>query len=247
MWWDIERHWRQEFENWHSHEHFPERMSIPGFLRGSRWISAQGNEGFFVLYELERYETLVSPAYLERLNSPTPWSTRLMPQHRNMVRSQCRVVDSVGGMLGRYVLTLRLTPVVGAESSLQAYLADHARTVAQEPGISGAHLLVTQTPDIPATTEQRIRGGRDREAAWIYLVTGYEIGAMVNCHAELLGAETWLQQTDPHATWSDTYTLSHTLESPSLSVTVSAQECLTAGTIANRPDATHRQPGRETG
>jgi hypothetical protein len=38
MWWNMAaEHW-EEFEHWHSHEHFPERMGIPGFLRGSRWV-----------------------------------------------------------------------------------------------------------------------------------------------------------------------------------------------------------------
>ena len=58
MWWDIAPAHRAEFEDWHSHEHFPERMSVPGFLRGSRWASAEGGDGFFVMYELEAYETL---------------------------------------------------------------------------------------------------------------------------------------------------------------------------------------------
>jgi len=35
MWWNIAPEHREEFEHWHSHEHFPERMGIPGFLRGS--------------------------------------------------------------------------------------------------------------------------------------------------------------------------------------------------------------------
>jgi hypothetical protein len=62
MWWDIAPAQRIEFEDWHSHEHFPERLSLPGFLRGSRWSSA--NEGVFVMYELETYDTLTSPCYL---------------------------------------------------------------------------------------------------------------------------------------------------------------------------------------
>ena len=87
MWWDMAPAMRTEFEDWHSHEHFPERMGIPGFLRGSRWASAAGGEGFFVMYELDAYETLTSPHYLTRLNNPTPWSTKMMPHHRNMLRS----------------------------------------------------------------------------------------------------------------------------------------------------------------
>ena len=52
MWWNIPPDQRSEFGDWHSHEHFPERMSIPGFKRGSRWASTLDAEGFFVLYEL---------------------------------------------------------------------------------------------------------------------------------------------------------------------------------------------------
>ena len=99
MWWSIRPEKRSEFSDWHSHEHFPERMSIPGFRRGSRWTSTLDGEGFFVLYELETYETLTSKGYLDRLNAPTPWSTKMMPHHLNMVRSQCRVGASFGGGL----------------------------------------------------------------------------------------------------------------------------------------------------
>jgi hypothetical protein len=31
-----------EHDHWHTHEHLPERLSIPGFLRGTRWVSLQG-------------------------------------------------------------------------------------------------------------------------------------------------------------------------------------------------------------
>lgn len=52
MWWDIHPAIRAEFEDWHTHEHFPERLALPGFLRGSRWADADGGAGFFVLYEV---------------------------------------------------------------------------------------------------------------------------------------------------------------------------------------------------
>ena len=102
MWWNIHPERRSEFGDWHSHEHFPERMSIPGFRRGSRWTSTLDAEGFFVLYELDHYETLTSKAYLDRLNAPTPWSTKMMPHHLNMIRSQCRIAASFRGW-GRHI------------------------------------------------------------------------------------------------------------------------------------------------
>ena len=213
MWWDISSTWRAEFEDWHSHEHFPERMRVPGFLRGSRWVSARGGEGFFVMYELDAYETLSSPAYLDRLNRPTPWSTRLMPQHRNMIRSQCRVLESAGGGLARYALTIRLSPLQGSEDNLRAFLKAHAASISMQPGISGGHLLMTQTPPIAATTEQQIRGGMDPAADWIYLINGYEINAVAACDGEVLNASEVRRHAGEVATWSDIYCLSHTFES----------------------------------
>ena len=120
MWWDMAPEMKAGFEDWHSHEHFPERLGIPGFLRASRWSSASGGEGFFVMYELEAYETLSSPQYLARLNAPTPWSTRLMPHHRNMVRSQCRVLETRGGLAGQ-ALTLRLSPAAGRDDDVRKF------------------------------------------------------------------------------------------------------------------------------
>ena len=39
---DIEAPAIAEHDEWHTHEHLPERLSIPGFLRGTRWIAVRG-------------------------------------------------------------------------------------------------------------------------------------------------------------------------------------------------------------
>src|SRR5262245_63063317 len=96
MWWDVPPEARAEWEDWHSHEHMPERLGIPGFLRGTRWAALSGRPRFFVMYELERFEIAMSQPYLARLNRPTPWSTKMMPHHLNMTRSLCRVRADAG-------------------------------------------------------------------------------------------------------------------------------------------------------
>jgi hypothetical protein len=174
MWWNVRPEQRTEFGDWHSHEHFPERMGIPGFRRGSRWGSTLDGQGFFVLYELEAYATLTSKAYLDRLNSPTPWSTKMMPHHLDMVRSQCRVAASFGGGIATALATIRLSPQAGAGERLKAALTELLRDYPNKPGLTGAHLLVTDTPRTASpTTEQRIRGA-DASADWIVLLSGYE-------------------------------------------------------------------------
>jgi len=174
MWWNVAPEQRSEFGDWHSHEHFPERMSIPGFRRGSRWTSTRDADGFFVLYELEQYETLTSKGYLDRLNAPTPWSTKMMPHHRNMVRSQCRVAASFGGGVAASLATVSLSPADGKEAELKTLLIAALRELALKPGLTGAHLLITDTPKMSRpTTEQQIRGS-DAVADWIVLLSGYD-------------------------------------------------------------------------
>jgi hypothetical protein len=72
MFWDMEPAMRAEFEDWHSHEHFPERLGVPGFRRASRWMSATGDDAVFVLYEVATHDVLGSAAYAAHLNAPTP-------------------------------------------------------------------------------------------------------------------------------------------------------------------------------
>lgn len=188
MWWDIARPVRTEFEHWHAHEHFPERLAIPGFLRASRWRSADGGDGMFVLYELADHAVLGSPAYLARLNAPTPWSTRLMPHHRNMVRSQCHVLESRGGVTACCALTVRLAPAAGRDADLQLALRRLSESAPLRPGIAGLHLLRHEVPPIAATAEQHLRGLADGAAAWVLVASGYDRAALAELAAGELGA-----------------------------------------------------------
>ena len=161
IWCDVAPEIREEFDHWHAHEHMPERLSIPGFRRGSRWVSADGGS-YFICYELESADTLTSAAYLERLNNPTPWSRKMMPHHRNMVRGLCRVEASSGTALGQVLLTVR---------SWNATTLDLTALAARK-GIVAGHLLRAIAQSAPQTAEQKLRGG-DASPDVVALVTGY--------------------------------------------------------------------------
>lgn len=164
MWWDIAPEMKAEFEDWHSHEHMPERLAIPGFLRGSRWVS---NTSYFVLYEVDSPVTLTGAAYRERLNNPTPWSRKMMPHHRNMVRSLCEVRASFGRGLAQALATVRAEVAADALSALPG-----------RKGLTAAHLLESRPmTGMAQTVEQQIRGG-DSEAEWIALIGGYDTDAV---------------------------------------------------------------------
>ena len=187
IWCDVDLKIKDEFDDWHAHEHMPERLAIPGFLRGSRWVSVDGRNSYFVLYELAALEVLTDGPYLERLNDPTPWSTKMMPHHRNMVRSLCRVQSSFGVGLGETMLTFRLSPLAGSGETLGHWLgADLLPKLPARRGLVAAHLLHDAGAAQGApTTEQKIRGG-DQAADWVVLVSGYSMDAVARFAADEL-------------------------------------------------------------
>jgi len=174
MWHDIAAEGETEYNDWHTREHMPERAAIPGFLRGTRWVAESGEPSYFVCYEAEDLKTLTTGAYVERLNHPTAWSLKMMPYHRNMVRSLCRVHASAGLGLGGVAATIRFSP---SRASMPA--------LPERKGITGAHLLESlPASGMPQTAEQRIRGG-DARADWVLLVSGYHVDAVRPTAADL--------------------------------------------------------------
>lgn len=177
MWWGFDPALQAEVEDWHSHEHFPERLGIPGFLRGSRWIDLGGAPHYYIMYEAARLSTITSGPYLERLNNPTPWSRRMMQHHLGMVRSLCRVRASFGGGLGHAMATVRFSPKRGGPAT--RWLTEELLPgMPKRKGITGAHLLQSApAPAGPRTAEQELRGG-DQQADWILLLNGYDDDAV---------------------------------------------------------------------
>ena len=53
IWHDLLPEAKDDFYEWHNREHMPERVGIPGFRRGRRYIAISGAPEFFNLYEAE--------------------------------------------------------------------------------------------------------------------------------------------------------------------------------------------------
>jgi len=174
----------EEHDRWHTHEHLPERLSIPGFRRGTRWIATNGGPRYMVLYEVESLETLASAPYLTRLNNPTPWTTRMMPHYRGMTRGLCAVLGSFGYGQGVSAALIRFTPEESRAALLHRWLLEEALpAVPHMPGLGSAHLL--QGVQVAAmTNEQRIRGA-DRRVDSALIVTGYDDRAVAECAMKL--------------------------------------------------------------
>jgi len=188
-----------EHDDWHTHEHLPERLSIPGFLRGSRWTALHGQPRYFVMYEVEDVGTLVSDAYLRRLNNPTPWTSKMMPSYRGMTRGLCAVVASYGVGMGHFSLLIRFEPKAHAKVSLDHWLRkDVLPRLPTQPGLGGAHLLqAAASPQM--TSEQRIRGA-DASIGSAVLVTGYSRSSLEALTEATLGVTQFEEHGAQHVT-----------------------------------------------
>lgn len=177
-----------EHDDWHTHEHLPERLSITGFLRGTRWVALGGGPRYLVLYEVAALDVLTSPAYLERLNSPTAWTSKLMLHYRGMKRGFCSVTGSFGLGLGHVALLIQFRPSAQAAGTLRNWLlAEALPLLPMTPGIGSAHLLEGAVT-APMTNEQRLRGA-DNAVDWAIVVTGYRQEAIeALAHTTLRGA-----------------------------------------------------------
>jgi len=182
-----------EHDEWHTHEHLPERLSIPGFIRGTRWVASHGQPRYLVMYEVEQLATLTSNAYLERLNNPSPWTSKMMSYYRGMTRGFCSVVGSFGYGMGHASLLMRLKPATEAGASLRKWLLeDILPKLPSRPGIGSVHLFEgALTPQM--TNEQRIRGA-DAGVDWALLITGYSQDAL----ASLMQADLGNAQLETH-------------------------------------------------
>ena len=174
IWQDVRPEARADFFAWHNQEHIPERVSIPGFLRGRRYGALEGAPEFFTLYETAGPAVHTGADYLARLNSPSDWTKRMAPMMVNNVRSLCRIQWSRGVVAGGLMATIRFDADAVARARLLALLAgDRLPALLARPGILGAHLCLADAVASSVRTEEK----KSRPAAalvpgWVVLVEG---------------------------------------------------------------------------
>lgn len=180
IWNDIEEAGREEFYAWHLHEHIPERVGIPGFLRGRRYRGADKatQPEFFTLYETLTFQVIQGTDYLARLNEPTNWTRAATSHFRATTRSLTRVVSSHGVGSGGALLTVRFDIPESDVKDAVPRLTSALEAVVRLPRISGAHLLSSDAGSSGQSTAES-KGRKDllTPARWILLLEGCDIGA----------------------------------------------------------------------
>jgi len=173
IWSDIDPAAETDYLHWMTREHARERLGIPGFL-SMRMFRALGRveRRFFILYELANASVVDSAEYLARLNHPSAWSRRMMPQLRNFVRGGGRVAAAFGSGRGGLVSASRLDAgAVPANAEIAAAIAAHDR-------ISSVRVLVTDDGRTAVQTLEKGMRTEDRSFEGLLLVEGLEDAAI---------------------------------------------------------------------
>jgi hypothetical protein len=174
---DVAAEALDEHDEWHTHEHMPERLAIPGFVRGTRWTRPAAAPRYCVVYEVTNLAVLDGAAYRQRLDHPTPWTSAMMARYAGMRRTLCRVTARAGVGLGAACLVVTFAPADGGADALRQYLL--SSVVPHIPcrrGLASCALLESALA-AQMTREQAIRG-QDRAVHAALWVTGYDEDAL---------------------------------------------------------------------
>ncbi|HWV55479.1 hypothetical protein [Pseudorhodoplanes sp.] len=166
---DIEASVEQEYLEWLTREHTIERVSIDGFMSARIFRSQQSGFGrYFILYELADSSVVDSPAYLERLNNPTPWTIRMMPHLGNFVRGGGAITAAIGAGYGA-----SMVPIL-SEAGSNIDDRDTLKAFVKAAGIVAARIMETDSDrSSVATSEKGLRSG-DRSFGALLIIEGLD-------------------------------------------------------------------------
>jgi hypothetical protein len=192
-----------DYNAWHSLEHLPERLRVPGFRRGRRCQAVAGTDprlAYFMAYEVEAPSVLTAPPYLARLNDPTAWTRRILQAYVAPCRTVCTVLASRGLGVGGWLGTVQVAPTGARDAARALATGPWLDAVMALPGIIGAHAVEgDETLGQQPTAEKRFRESRgepDRTVAFALLIDGLDEAttatalAMAAGMAEAAGAVT---------------------------------------------------------
>ena len=175
IWHDIAPEGRAAFYAWHGEEHMPERVGIPGFVRGRRYVAIDADLEFFNLYEAQSPQVLTGADYRNRLNAPTPWTRETVRHFSRVSRSICRVAATFGRGHGGLAATWRYdVDPASADDHLSRMRTAILPVAARHADVAGVHLLVAdEEASAEKTEEQKGRTEANAIPRWIVMLESW--------------------------------------------------------------------------
>ena len=164
----------RDFNEWYNREHIDERVNLPGFHRGRRYVAVRGSPKYLATYECDTVEDLATPGYLALLANQTAWTQAVMAKFTKFSRITLRVQADLAHGVGGALAAVRFTPDPRARKPLIDWLKESALPKAiARPGMVGAmagenDLEVARAP----LRSQSLDTPRADEAEWVVLLEG---------------------------------------------------------------------------
>ena len=170
-----------EFNAWYSHEHLYERVGLPGFNRGTRWVRTSADTGssqkYLTIYEADGVDVFASDSYLQALDTPTPWTVDMVRAFVGTSRTVSNVLGSAGPAVGNAISITEFSAT--SPDVLLTWFWDTLipRALAR-PELCGAHICA---PDAAATRAKEqtaeAKGFSEPDKITGYTLIVYGLGA----------------------------------------------------------------------
>lgn len=92
---DIDAAHELEFNRWYDEEHLPDRASMPGVIKATRFKSPSDSPKYLALYWAEGINAFDCPEYAQAFKYQSVWSKKILPLMQNPTR---RIGEAVGHM-----------------------------------------------------------------------------------------------------------------------------------------------------
>jgi len=166
------------FNEWYIREHVPERVGIPGFLRGRRYEAVSGSRKYAAFYETLDAKVLVSDTYMHFTVKPDANTRHFIGRFSDGVRCVMNIVASAGAGSGAAASFLAFNVAAGREAELKDWAVGTLLPgLAQAQGVVGAHLLATDR-DILDTSQRVHLRPDDTVFDWVLMVEATRPGEL---------------------------------------------------------------------
>ncbi|WP_280192290.1 DUF4286 family protein [Delftia sp. PS-11] len=98
----------QDYNRWYDREHVLERVSIPGFVSGTRYVAIDASKRYLGLYHTESLAVFSTPAYRQAFAQQTPWSVSNLDRMLQPKRRVCQVLAHTGAGQGSALVVIEL-------------------------------------------------------------------------------------------------------------------------------------------
>lgn len=171
-----------EYETWHTFEHVPERVGLPGFVQARRYRSVEEPTRYFTCYWVASLDSFSTPEYQAVFKHPTQWSARMRLELGEFYRMPCTTGGAYGNSSASMLATLRLC---SAKPTFAAHLDFCLRQMVKQGNLVCAHWgLAVPSNDFPLPNVKLRQAGPGQD--FVVMLQHFDAQTLRNSNEALL-------------------------------------------------------------